>query len=128
MIENLSKEQLERILDTLPVDLSFIDQNDQVRFWNRHEARAFKRPETAMGSTVQNCHPRQSLAKVNEIIQDFKDGNRQIAEFWINHQGMKLYIVYYPVRDKSGKYLGTLEVTQEITRIKGLLGEKRLLD
>lgn len=128
MIENLSQEQLAGILETIPVDISFVDENDLVRFWNKHETRIFKRPFSVLGKSVQDCHPRQSVDKVNQILSDFKSGRRDSAEFWIDLRGMKVYIRYFAVRGKNGKYLGTLEASQDITEIKKLEGEKRLLN
>jgi len=81
-----------------------------------------------LGKSVRDCHPKHSLDKVNQIISDFKSGKRDSAEFWIDLKGMKVHIRYFAVRDKSGQYLGTLEVGQDITRIKQIEGEKRLLD
>ncbi|UCD83605.1 MAG: DUF438 domain-containing protein [Deltaproteobacteria bacterium] len=128
MIENLSKEQLEGILETIPVELSFVDENDLVKFWNKHETRIFKRPVSVVGKSVQNCHPKQSVDKVNQILSDFKGGKRDSAEFWIDLKDHKVYIRYFAVRNEAGKYLGTLEVTQDITDVKKIEGEKRLLD
>jgi PAS domain S-box-containing protein len=99
-----------------------------VRFWNKHEARIFKRPLAVLGKSVQKCHPEHSLAKVNQILSDFQSGKRGSAEFWIDYRGMKVYIRYFAVRAQDGSYLGTLEVAQDITRIKQIEGEKRLLD
>ena len=127
MIENLSKEQLEAILEAMPVEISFVDENDLVKFWNKHETRIFKRPLSVIGKSLQNCHPKQSVDKVNQILSDFKSGRRDSAEFWIDLKGRKVYIRYFAVRDKAGKYLGTLEATQDITEIKEIEGEKRLL-
>lgn len=128
MIENLSQEQLSGILETIPVDISFVDENDLVRFWNKHETRVFKRPHGVLGKSVQKCHPAPSVDRVNQIISDFKSGRRDSAEFWIDLKGMKVYIRYFAVRDVCGRYLGTLEVGQDITGIKKIEGEKRLLD
>jgi hypothetical protein len=128
MIENLSKEQLAGILEALPVEVSFVDEDDLVRFWNKHETRIFKRPVSVVGKSVQNCHPKQSVDKVNQLLSDFKSGKRDSAEFWIELKGRKVYIRYFAVRDKTGRYLGTLEVTQDITEIKKIEGEKRLLE
>jgi len=128
MIENLKQAQLEGILEAIPVEVSFVDENDLVRFWNKHETRIFKRPLSVVGKSVQHCHPKASLDKVNRILADFKAGKRDSAEFWINMGGRKVYIRYFAVRDNSGAYLGTLEVTQDITDIKHIEGEKRLLD
>jgi PAS domain S-box-containing protein len=128
MIENLSREQLEGILESIPVEISFVDENDLVKFWNKHETRIFKRPVSVIGKSVQNCHPKQSVDKVNQILSDFKSGRQDSAEFWINLGERKVYIRYFAVRDKAGKYLGTLEATQDITGIKKIEGEKRLLE
>ena len=127
MIENLSQEQLAEILEAIPVEISFVDENDSVKFWNKHETRIFKRPTSVIGKSVQNCHPKQSVDKVNQVLSDFKSGRRDSAEFWINLKGRKVYIRYFAVRDKTGRYLGTLEATQDITEIKKIEGEKRLL-
>jgi PAS domain S-box-containing protein len=128
MIENLNMEQLEGILEAIPVEISFVDENDLVRFWNKHETRIFKRPVSVVGKSVQNCHPKSSVDKVNQILLDFKSGKRNSAEFWINLGERKVYIRYFAVRDKAGRYLGTLEATQDITEIKRIEGEKRLLE
>ena len=128
MIENLSKEQLEGILEAIPVEISFVDENDLVKFWNKHETRIFKRPASVIGKSVRSCHPKRSVNKVEQILSDFKNGERSSTEFWINLGDRKVYIRYFAVRDKAGKYLGTLEATQDITEIKGILGEKRLLE
>ena len=80
-----------------------------------------------MGRQVQDCHPKQSVDKVNRLLSDLKDGKANSAEFWIDHRGKKLYIRYFAVRENSGRYLGTLEVAQDITGIKEIEGEKRIL-
>ena len=128
MIENLNKEQLEGILEAIPVEISFVDESDFVKFWNKHETRIFKRPVSVIGKSVQNCHPKQSVDKVNQILSNFKSGKRDTAEFWINLGDRKVNIRYFAVRDKIGRYLGTLEATQDITGIKKIEGEKRLLE
>lgn len=128
MIENLNKEQLEGIFEAIPFEISFVDENDLVKFWNKHETRTFKRPYSALGKAVQNCHPKHSVDKVKQILSDFKSGKRNSAEFWINLEERKVHIRYFAVRDKAGKYLGTLEATQDISEIKRIEGEKRLLD
>jgi len=127
MIENLSQDQLAGILETIPMEISFVDEDDLVKFWNRHETRMFKRPISVVGKSVQNCHPKQSVGKVNQILSDFKTGKQHSAEFWIDLRGRKVYIRYFAVRDKAGRYLGTLEVTQDITDIKKIEGERKLL-
>ena len=128
MIENLSTDQLKGILEAIPVEISFVDENDVVKFWNKHETRIFKRPAGVIGKSVQNCHPKHSVDKVNQLLSDFKYSKRDSAAFWINLGERKVYIRYFAVRDKEGRYLGTLEATQEITEIKKIEGEKRLLE
>jgi PAS domain S-box-containing protein len=127
MIKNLSQEQLAGILEAIPVEISFVDENDLVKFWNKHETRIFKRPVDVIGKSVQNCHPKHSVGNVNQLLSDFKASKRNSAEFWINMGENKVYIRYFAVRDRAGKYLGTLEATQDITDIKRIEGEKRLL-
>ncbi len=85
-------------------------------------------PPAVIGKKVQDCHPPKSLHKVQQILDDFKNGKRDSAEFWINLKGMKVYIRYFAVRDKDGEYLGCLEVSQDITEIQKIEGEKRLVD
>jgi len=121
-------EELENLLNTLPVDITFVDKNDQVRYFSQTKDRIFVRTKAVIGRKVQQCHPQKSLHIVNQIIEDFRDGKRDFADFWINMNGRLIYIRYFAVRDKEGRYLGTVEVTQDITDIKKIEGEKRLLD
>ena len=106
MIENVSKETLEIILDTLPVEFSFVDDTDTVRIFNKNGDRIFPRPRSVIGRRVQDCHPGKSLHKVQQIINEMKAGSRDVAEFWIDHKGMKVFIRYFAVRGNNGKYLG----------------------
>ena len=126
MIENLNKDQLGGILEAIPVEITFVDENDVVRFWNKHETATFKRPVSVLGRSVQDCHPQHILDTVNQVLSEFKSNKRDSAELWIDSNGRKIYIKYFPVRDKTGRYLGTLEATQDITDIKNVEGEKRL--
>jgi PAS domain S-box-containing protein len=128
MIENLKPEVIESMLDSMPVEVSFVDENDEVRYFNKNGDRIFPRPRSIVGKKVQQCHPQKSVHKVLQILDAFKKGEKDVAEFWINLKGRQIYIRYFPVRDKDGKYLGTLEVSQDITDIKKIEGEKRLLD
>ena len=128
MLETFSTETLEAILDALPVEMSFIDDADTARYYSKGDKRMFKRTPAVIGRKVQDCHPQKSLHKVEQVISDLKSGKRDVAEFWIDLKGRKIYIRYFPVRDKVDKYLGTLEVTQDITEIQKITGEKRLLD
>ncbi len=128
MLETLSTETLEAIFDTLPVEVSFVDETDTVRYYSRGDERIFRRTPAVIGRKVQQCHPQKSLHKVEQVVSDLKSGKRNVAEFWIDLKGRKIYIRYFAVRDKSGKYIGTLEVTQDITDLQKITGEKRLLD
>jgi len=128
MIENLDKKTLEAILNALPVEISFIDEKDAVRYFNKDGDRIFPRPRSVIGRRVQDCHPRKSIHKVQQILDEMREGSRDVAEFWIDHKGMKVYIRYFAVRDPKGKYLGCLEVTQDIAGIQEIEGEKRLLE
>ena len=127
MIENLKRETLEAVMNTLPVDVTFVDENDEVRYFNKNGDRIFPRPRSVLGRKVQNCHPKDSLHKVQQIVDEMKAGTRDVAEFWINLRGLMVHIRYFAVRDPDGKYLGCLEVSQDITNIQKLRGEKRLL-
>jgi|YelNatPaOPRAMG01_1025707.scaffolds.fasta_scaffold05783_3 PAS domain S-box-containing protein len=124
----LTKEEIEALLNALPVDITFVDKDDTVRYFNKAEKRIFIRTKAVIGRKVQLCHPQKSIHIVNRILEAFKEGKRDVAEFWINVNNRLIHIRYFAVRDKNGKYLGTMEVTQDITDIKKIEGEKRLLD
>ncbi len=124
----LSKEILEAMLDTLPVDITFVDADDRVRYFSNSSERFFVRSKAVIGREVQLCHPQKSMHVVNKILEDFKGGVRDSAEFWIELGGRTIYIRYFAVRSKQGNYLGCLEVSQDITDIKKIEGQKRLLD
>ena len=128
MLEHIDLDVLEAVLNTLPVEVSFINANDEVTYFNKNGDRIFPRPRSVISRKVQQCHPQKSLHKVTEILEAFKHGKREVAEFWITLKGRQIYIRYFPVKDNTGKYLGTLEVSQDITEIKKIDGEKRLLD
>jgi len=128
MLEVFSTEKLEAILDALPVEVSFVDEDDTVRYYSKGDKRIFRRTPAVIGKKVQNCHPKESVHKVEQVISDLKSGKSDVAEFWIDLQGRKIYIRYFAVRDKAGKYLGVLEVTQDITDIQKITGQKRLVD
>ena len=128
MLEQFSTGQIENILDHLPVEVSFVDADDAVRYYSHGEKRIFRRTPAVIGKKVQNCHPADSVHKVQQIVDDFKGGKRDTAEFWINLKGRVVYIRYFAVRGGDNKYQGVLEVTQDITDIQKITGEKRLLD
>jgi PAS domain S-box-containing protein len=124
----LSREELEAILNCLPVDITFVDKEDSVKYFNKAEKRIFVRTKAILGRKVQMCHPQKSIHIVNRILESFRAGKKDVAEFWIQMNNRLIHIRYFAVRDKNGKYLGTMEVTQDITDIKKIEGEKRLLD
>jgi PAS domain S-box-containing protein len=123
----LSTPELEAVLNTLPVDITFVDHEDRVRYFSQSQERIFPRTKAVIGLRVQQCHPQKSLHAVEQILNDFKNNERNVAEFWINLKGRLIHIRYFAVRDKAQQYLGCLEVTQDITDIKKIEGEKRLL-
>ena len=132
-VDDLSKgidpDVMAAVLNTLPVELSFVDHEDRVRYFSHeHHTKIFPRTRGVIGSAVQNCHPQKSVHLVNRILADFKAGKREVAEFWIDMAGRKIHIRYFPVRGPAGDYLGCLEVVQDVTRIQGLEGQRRLLD
>jgi hypothetical protein len=124
---SFTKEELETLLNTLPVDITFVDKEDTVQYFSQTKERIFPRAKAVIGRKVQQCHPQKSIHIVNQILEDFKNNKRDVAEFWINLNNRLIYIRYFPVRNKDGGYLGCLEVTQDITDIKKIEGEKRLL-
>jgi hypothetical protein len=124
----LSKEDVEAILDTLPLDVTFVDANDTVKYFNKAEKRIFVRTKAIIGRKVQLCHPQKSIHIVNRILEAFRKGEKDVAEFWIQKDNRLIHIRYFAVRNKNGKYLGTMEVTQDLTDIKKIEGEKKLLD
>jgi PAS domain S-box-containing protein len=122
----LRLKELMSVLNTLPVDITFVDNEDKVRYFSDSKERIFLRTKSVIGIKVQNCHPPQSLEAVENILKSLKEGKRDTVDFWINLEGKFVYIRYFAVRDEGGSYLGTLEVSQDLTEIKKLEGEKRL--
>ncbi|MFW9812979.1 MAG: DUF438 domain-containing protein [Candidatus Thorarchaeota archaeon] len=124
----LSVETLEAIFSHLPVDITFVDAQDRVQFFSESQERIFVRSRAIIGRSVQLCHPQASVHIVEKILNDFRDGKRDSAEFWIILRGKLIHIRYFAVRNVDEKYLGCLEVSQDITDIVKIKGEKRLLD
>lgn len=124
----LSLKQLELLLNHLPVDITFIDQDDVVRYFSHGKERIFARTKAVIGRTVQNCHPPRSVHVVEELLADFKSGKKDCEDFWIKFKDKYVYIRYFAVRDENGNYIGTLEFTQNIDPIKAIEGEKRILN
>ena len=124
----LSPEQINLMLTHLPVDITFVDENDQVRYFTQGKERIFDRSPAIIGRDVANCHPPQSVHRVNIIMDDFRSGKRDVAEFWIQMGGKFIHIRYYALHDSEGAYKGCIEVSQDVTAIRTLEGERRLLD
>jgi uncharacterized protein len=125
---NVSVEQLIAVLSALPIDLTFVDMDDRVAFFTEGPERIFARSKAIVGRKVQHCHPPSSVDVVDHILDDFRSGRQNVAEFWINFHGRFVHIRYFAVRDASGGYLGTIEVTQDLTPLRALEGERRLLE
>lgn len=129
LLASLPTEIITNMLDSLPIELTFVDQDDRVRYFNKLEKeKIFARTLSVIGRTVQQCHPPKSIHLVNKIIEEMKAGKRDKATFWIHFNGMYLFIAYYAVRNENGDYQGVVEMLQDVAPYRQLEGEKRLLD
>ncbi|MCK9291560.1 MAG: PAS domain-containing protein [Bacteroidales bacterium] len=124
----LEVQEIIMLFKHLPVDITYVDAQDKVRFYSDPPHRIFPRSKAVIGRDVRNCHPPESVHMVEEIIQAFREGRKHDANFWITMKGRKIMIQYFALRDEAGKYQGVMEVSQDITAIQQLQGEKRLLD
>ncbi len=124
---SLVPEEVNAILNTIPLDMTFVDKNDKVKYFTQGKERIFDRPLTIIGREVSMCHPPQSVHIVEQIVDDLRSGRKDNEDFWIKMGPMFVYIRYFAVRNKEGEFLGTLEVTQNIKPILELEGEKRLM-
>lgn len=127
MIEKLSTEQIESMFDAMPFQLLFIDEHDRVRYWNNSKARLMEPPEESLGKDVQDCHKARSLPRLEQMLADFKSGKKDEDEFWVIKEdwGLKALNRFFAIRDKSGKYLGTLEYFLNFGYIDGIAEEKK---
>ena len=123
----LTLEQINLIYQHMPVDLSYVDENELVCFYTDTKHRVFPRSKNVIGRDVKNCHPKASVHIVEEIIKKFRSGEQDKAEFWINKPDLFIYIIYYAVRDENGKFRGVLEMMQDCTHIRSLQGSQTLL-
>lgn len=134
LFDKMSAELVKAMIETMPVELTVIDANDEVVGWNKHETRIFKRPMTSMGMNFRQCHPQKSLDMVERIVGEMKAGQRDKATFWIDLEvepgkpKHKMFIEFHALRDEKGKYLGCMEFTQDVQAIRDLQGQKRLMD
>ncbi len=124
----LTPEQINLVLTHLPVDITYVDENDEVRYFSLGKERIFARTPAVIGRKVQNCHPPTSVHVVEQIVNDFRSGKRDRADFWIQSRGQFILIQYFAVRDRDGNYRGVVEVTQNATWVRSLEGEKRIYD
>ena len=121
-------EEINAMLNTLPIDITFVDKDNKVKYFTQGKERIFARPKTIIGRLVENCHPPASVHVVEKIVSDFKSGKKDHEDFWLRMGEQYVYIRYYAVRSAAGEYLGTMEVTQDIAPIQKITGEKRLMD
>ena len=132
VFDRMDEKLVKAALETIPAEITVIDANDEVVAWNKNDTRLFHRPTTSMGLNFRECHPSTSLAKVEQIVAEMKAGTRQQARFWINAKvgdGRHMVLIeFFALRGDDGRYLGCLEVTQDIEEHRSLAGEKRLLD
>lgn len=119
--------ELEAVLNSLPIDLTFVGADDKVHYFSEGKERVFPRTRSIIGRDVENCHPPKSLHVVEKLVQDFKSGVKDKEDFWIQKGGMFILIRYFAVRDSEGKYLGVVETTEEISSLRSLEGSKTLL-
>lgn len=125
---SLSPKEINAIFNTLPLDITFVDVNDKVKYFSQDQNRIFQRPKSIIGRDVSLCHPPASVGVVEKILENFKTGKKDHEDFWIQRGDLFVVIRYFAIRDSEGNYLGTLEVTQNIKPLRDLQGEKRLLD
>lgn len=123
----LKPEEINLILNHLPIDITYVDKDDIVKYFSGSAERIFVRPKTIIGRTVHNCHPPASVHIVEDLIKEFKDGTKDSESFWIKMRDKYVYIRYFAVRDENNNYVGTIEVTQDIKPIQEIQGEKRLV-
>lgn len=124
----MTVEQVNLLFRTMPLDLTYVDENDRVIFYNRGEERVFPRSAGIIGREVKFCHPPKSVGTVLRILDEFRKGTKNESSFWINYKERLIYIRYFAVRDGNKNYKGVIEMSQDITDIKKIEGEKRLLD
>lgn len=125
---SLNPTEINAIFNTIPIDITFVDNNNKVKYFSQDEDRIFQRPKSIIGRDVGLCHPPSSVHVVDKIVESFRSGEKDHEDFWIQRGDLFVLIRYFAVRDKDGNYLGTLETTQNIKPLRDLEGEKRLLD
>ncbi|MGO9411628.1 MAG: PAS domain-containing protein [Spirochaetia bacterium] len=130
----MSEALVAAMFETLPVEITIIDANDEVVGWNKHDSRIFKRPMTSMGLNFRDCHPEESVPRVVKIVDDMRAGTRDTVRFWLDFEvepgkkKHKVLIEFFALRDYNRKYLGCMECAQDIEEIKKIEGQRRLQD
>ena len=124
----LTPQQLDLIFRHLPFDVTFVNEKDEVVYYNKGEERVFPRSPGIIGRQVKYCHPPKSVDTVLRILEAFRSGEKDQADFWINMDGKFVFIQYFAVRDTNNNYRGVLEITYDASRVRSLKGEQRLLD
>ena len=133
LFDRMNERMVQAMIEALPVEVTVIDANDEVVGWNKHEERLFKRPLTSMGMNFRECHPKESLDKVLQIVDEMRSGTRDKARFWIDlpvdadGKNHKILIEFFALRDHDGTYLGCMEATQDIQDFRDLQNEKRIM-
>jgi DUF438 domain-containing protein len=133
-LERMNAEMVNALFEAVPQEITVINSDDEVVGWNKHATRLFPRPMASMGVNIRHCHPEKSLDKVLAVVGEMREGKRDTARFWIDipvgpeKTKHKVMIEFYALRGKDGAYLGCMECTQDVEEIRGLQGEKRLLD
>ena len=123
---SMTGEELQAMLNTLPIDITFVDKEDTVRYFSQPKERLFPRAKAIIGRKVQQCHPQKSIHLIDQVLADLRSGKRDSVEFWLDVKGRKIHIRYFAVRDSAGIYLGCVGVDQDVTDIQKMKGEKRL--
>jgi DUF438 domain-containing protein len=124
---SFNAREIMAILNKVPVDMTFVDKDDKVKYFTQGSERIFARSRSIINRDVRLCHPPGSVHIIEKILDDFKSGRASHAPFWIQMQGKFIHIQYFALRDENGEYLGTLEVSQDLSDLRKLEGEKRIL-
>ncbi|MCK5763643.1 MAG: DUF438 domain-containing protein, partial [Clostridiales bacterium] len=124
----MSLEQILLVFNKLPIDITFVDENNKVKFFSKPDERFFPRSPAIIGREVKNCHPPESVHIVEEIVESFRKGEKDIAKFWLELKGKFILIQYFAIRNDKGEYKGVLEASQDVTEIRSLEGQQRLLN
>jgi DUF438 domain-containing protein len=127
MIENIERDTFEILLNFLPIDFTFIDEDDRVLFFNKNGDRIFARPRSIIGNKVHDCHPDRVIPMLQQVLDEMKKGLREDAVFWMDRDDKKIYVRFIAIRDKNSRYLGCMETSQDVTDIIEITGERKFL-